>query len=63
MPTNDRSNNRDATFKTNSSYIILDGLKSFNANRAAKLGGLATAMRVVRGGLAPLVCLGRFEAG
>jgi parallel beta-helix repeat protein len=35
MPTTDRPDNRDTIFITYSSYIIIDGLTSFNANRAA----------------------------
>jgi hypothetical protein len=34
-PTTDRSDNRDTIFVTYSSWIVLDGLRSFNANRAA----------------------------
>jgi len=33
--TTDRGDNRDTIFITGSSFIIVDGLKSFNANRAA----------------------------
>lgn len=35
VPTTDRSDNRDTIFITYSSYITIDGLRSFNANRAA----------------------------
>jgi len=35
MPTTDRPDNRDTIFITSSSFIIIDGLRSFNANRAA----------------------------
>jgi fibronectin type 3 domain-containing protein len=34
-PTTDRSDNRDTIFVTYSSYVVLDGLTSSNANRAA----------------------------
>jgi|GEM_PF-1132822 len=33
--TTDRSDNRDTVFITDSSFFIIDGLRSFNANRAA----------------------------
>ena len=35
MPPTDRSDNRDTIFVTFSSGIVIDGLRSFNANRAA----------------------------
>jgi parallel beta-helix repeat protein len=35
VPTTDRHDNRDTIFITYSSYIIVNGLRSFNANRAA----------------------------
>ena len=35
VPTTDRSDNRDTIFVTFSSYIVVDGLRSFGANRAA----------------------------
>jgi parallel beta-helix repeat protein len=35
LPTTDRSDNRDTIFVTFSSYIVIDGLRSFGANRAA----------------------------
>jgi len=35
LPTTDRPDNRDTIFVTYSSHIVLDGLHSFNANRAA----------------------------
>ncbi|MGC4043208.1 MAG: right-handed parallel beta-helix repeat-containing protein [Armatimonas sp.] len=35
VPTTDRRDNRDTIFITYSSYIVIDGLRSFNANRAA----------------------------
>ena len=35
IPTTDRSDNRDTIFVTFSSYIVVDGLRSSNANRAA----------------------------
>src|SRR3954465_5186829 len=35
MPTTDRSDNRDTIFVTYASWIVIDGLRSFNANRAA----------------------------
>jgi parallel beta-helix repeat protein len=35
MPTTDRSDNRDTIHVLFSSYVVLDGLRSFNANRAA----------------------------
>lgn len=34
-PTTDRPDNRDTIFITSSSFIVIDGLRSFNANRAA----------------------------
>ncbi len=34
-PTTDRSDNRDTIFIVDSTYIVLDGFRSFNANRAA----------------------------
>jgi parallel beta-helix repeat protein len=35
MITTDRSDNRDTIYVLDSSYVIIDGLRSFNANRAA----------------------------
>jgi parallel beta-helix repeat protein len=35
VPTTDRNDNRDTIFVTFSSYIVIDGLRSSNANRAA----------------------------
>lgn len=35
VPTTDRVDNRDTIFVTFSSYVVVDGLRSFNANRAA----------------------------
>lgn len=35
VPTTDRSDNRDTIHVLLSSYVVLDGLRSFNANRAA----------------------------
>ena len=35
LPTTDRSDNRDTIFILDSSYVVIDGLRSFNANRAA----------------------------
>jgi hypothetical protein len=35
VPTTDRPDNRDTIFITYSSYIVIDGLRSFNATRAA----------------------------
>ena len=35
MPTTDRSDNRDTIFVTYSSYIVIDGLRSFSATRAS----------------------------
>ncbi len=35
VPTTDRPDNRDTIFITYSSYIVVDGLRSFNATRAA----------------------------
>jgi parallel beta-helix repeat protein len=35
VPTTDRSDNRDTIFITSSSYIVVDGLRSVGANRAA----------------------------
>ncbi len=35
VPTTDRSDNRDTIHVLFSSYVVLDGLRSFNANRAA----------------------------
>jgi len=35
VPTTDRTDNRDTIFVTYSSFVVLDGLNSFNANRAA----------------------------
>ena len=34
-PTTDRSDNRDTMYILDSSYVVIDGLRSFNANRAA----------------------------
>ena len=35
LPTTDRGDNRDTIYILDSSYVILDGFRSFNANRAA----------------------------
>jgi parallel beta-helix repeat protein len=35
LPTTDRSDNRDTIFIVDSTYVIIDGFRSFNANRAA----------------------------
>ncbi len=35
LPTTDRSDNRDTIYILDSTYIAIDGLRSFNANRAA----------------------------
>ncbi len=35
LKTTDRSDNRDTIFVTYSSYVVIDGLRSFSANRAA----------------------------
>jgi parallel beta-helix repeat protein len=35
LPTTDRGDNRDTIFITFSSFVVVDGLRSFNANRAA----------------------------
>lgn len=34
-PTTDRSDNRDTIYIVDSTYVVIDGLRSFNANRAA----------------------------
>src|SRR5262249_23886568 len=35
LPTTDRSDNRDTIFIVDSTYVVIDGLRSFNGNRAA----------------------------
>lgn len=35
LPTSDREDNRDTIFISSSAYVVVDGLRSYNANRAA----------------------------